>query len=194
VVVERSRGAQVHGGAERALLDFGGRRLRAVMLLNSSDANTLKSNCRLRLEPPELSVPPVVLCASMPLMRTRVNCGPSPRTLMLRPSPASREMETPGMRCTDSARFASGTSRCLGVELSRRTATARLSVRSRVQLRAKARDRTTSRTSFCALPRTCPVRSCPSGSWLPGREWKRGAAAASTPRTAKRTDDAMEIP
>ena len=27
---------------------------------------------------------------------------------MFRPSPASRAMETPGIRCTDSARFASG--------------------------------------------------------------------------------------
>ena len=77
------------------------------MLLNSSAANTLKSNCRLRLAPPELSVPPVVLCASMPLMRTRVNCAPSPRTLRLRPSPASRVMAAPGMRWMASARFES---------------------------------------------------------------------------------------
>ena len=43
------------------------------MLLNSSEANTLKSKPRPRLAPPELSVPPVVVSASMPLMRTRVN-------------------------------------------------------------------------------------------------------------------------
>ena len=82
--------------------------LRTVMLLNSSEAKTLKSKPRPRLAPPELSVPPVVLIASMPLMRTRVNCGPRPRTVMLRPSPASRAIATPGMRCSDSARFESG--------------------------------------------------------------------------------------
>jgi hypothetical protein len=40
--------------------------------LKSSDAKTLKSKPRERLLPPELSVPPVVASASMPLMRTRV--------------------------------------------------------------------------------------------------------------------------
>lgn len=43
--------------------------LRTVMLLNSSEAKTLKSKARLRLAPPELSVPLAVLCPSTPLTR-----------------------------------------------------------------------------------------------------------------------------
>ena len=52
------------------------------MLLKSSDAKTLKSNALLRLAPPELSVPDAVLWPSTPLIRTRVNCGPKPRTVI----------------------------------------------------------------------------------------------------------------
>src|SRR3546814_10031625 len=44
----------------------------------------------------------------MPFRRTRVNCAPRPRTVIARPSPASRWIEMPGMRCSDSARFWSG--------------------------------------------------------------------------------------
>ena len=44
----------------------------------------------------------------MPLMRTRVYSEPRPRTVIWRPSPLMREIDTPGMRCNDSARFRSG--------------------------------------------------------------------------------------
>src|SRR3546814_10006968 len=72
--------------------------------LNSSEAKTLKSNARSRLaEAPSVEVAIV----SMPLTRTRVNCAPRPRTVIARPSPASRSIETPGMRWSDSARFRS---------------------------------------------------------------------------------------
>ena len=63
----------------------------------------LKSNPRSRFVPPELSVPPAVVSPSMPFKRMRVKAGPRPRTVMLRPSPASRAIETPGIRCSDSA-------------------------------------------------------------------------------------------
>jgi hypothetical protein len=66
---------------------------RTVMLLNSSDAKVLKSKLRPRLVPPAASVPPLALMASIPLMRTRVNCGPRPRTEIWRPSPASRAID-----------------------------------------------------------------------------------------------------
>jgi hypothetical protein len=79
-----------------------------VIWLKSSAAKTLKSKPRVRLLPPVASVPPVEACASMPLMRTRVKPGPRPRTEMLRPSPASRVIVTPEMRCIASARFVSG--------------------------------------------------------------------------------------
>ncbi|MNI36823.1 hypothetical protein D3C73_908890 [compost metagenome] len=82
--------------------------LRTSSCENRSEANTLKSKPRPRLVPPLWSPAPTVVSASMPLMRTRVNSGPRPRTEMLRPSPASRVMTTPGMRCSDSARFRSG--------------------------------------------------------------------------------------
>jgi hypothetical protein len=79
-----------------------------VIWLNSSAAKTLKSKPRVRLLPPEESVPPVEAWPSIPLMRTRVKAGPRPRTEMLRPSPASRVMATPEMRCIASARLVSG--------------------------------------------------------------------------------------
>ena len=78
--------------------------------LNNSDANTLKSNPRPRLAPPDASDPPVVDSPSTPLIRTRVKTGPRPRTEMLRPSPWSRVIDTPGMRWIDSARLLSGKS------------------------------------------------------------------------------------
>jgi hypothetical protein len=43
-------------------------------------------------------------------MRTRVKSPPRPRTVIVRPSPLSRSIEMPGMRCSDSARLASGKS------------------------------------------------------------------------------------
>ena len=58
----------------------------------------LKSKPRPRFAPPEESVPPVEAWASMPLMRVRVKSELRPRTVSDRPSPASRSIETPGMR------------------------------------------------------------------------------------------------
>ena len=76
-----------------------------TMELNSSEAKTLKSNARSRLaEAPSVEVAMV----SMPFTRTRVNWLESPRTVIERPSPASRLIEMPGMRWSDSARFWSG--------------------------------------------------------------------------------------
>jgi hypothetical protein len=76
--------------------------LRTTSELNSSDANTLKSKARSRFDDaPSCDVAIV----SSPLTRTRVNCAPSPRTVIARPSPPSRWIEMPGMRCSDSARF-----------------------------------------------------------------------------------------
>jgi len=66
----------------------------------------LKSKPRLRLTP-ALPVP-AVASASSPFRRTRVKSEPSPRMEMRWPSPPSRSMDTPAMRCIDSARFWSG--------------------------------------------------------------------------------------
>jgi hypothetical protein len=82
--------------------------LATLIELKRSEAKTLKSNERLRLAPPELSAPPVLARASMPLMRTRVKVAPRPRTAICRPSPPSRARATPGMRWIDSDRFRSG--------------------------------------------------------------------------------------
>ena len=73
--------------------------------LNSSEAKTLKSNARSRLNDAPSTEVAIV---SMPLTRTRVNCAPRPRTVIWRPSPASRSIATPGIRCSDSARLVSG--------------------------------------------------------------------------------------
>ena len=45
-----------------------------------------------------------------PFNSTRLKCGPKPRTVTRAPSPRSRSMETPVMRCSDSARLVSGKS------------------------------------------------------------------------------------
>jgi len=45
-----------------------------------------------------LTVPLHVASASTPLINTRVKLPPRPRTVIWRPSPASREIATPGMR------------------------------------------------------------------------------------------------
>ncbi len=82
--------------------------LRTVMPLNSSEAKTLKSTPRDRLAPPVTSRPPVVAWASKSLMRTSEKSGLRPRTVMVRPSPPSRSIDTPGMRWMLSARFRSG--------------------------------------------------------------------------------------
>jgi hypothetical protein len=70
--------------------------LRTVTLLNSSEAKMLKSNWRLRLAPPEPSLPPVVARASRPFRRTTVKSAFRPRTVIVRPSPPSRSIDTPG--------------------------------------------------------------------------------------------------
>ena len=79
--------------------------LRTMISLKSSEAKILKSKPRERDGP---SWFPHDANASMPLMRTRVNSGFKPRTLMVRPSPPSRSMATPGTRCKDSAKLLSG--------------------------------------------------------------------------------------
>ena len=64
-----------------------------------SAARLLKSKSRLR---------PLVVGICRPFSSTRLNCGPKPRTVTRAPSPRSRSMDTPVMRCSDSARFVSG--------------------------------------------------------------------------------------
>ena len=64
-----------------------------------SDARSAKSNERV-----------VPLCVGIwrPLTVTRLYSGPKPRTVTWLPSPRCRSMDTPVMRCSDSARFWSG--------------------------------------------------------------------------------------
>ena len=45
-----------------------------------------------------------------PFSSTRLNGGPKPRTVTDLPSPRSRSMDTPVMRCKDSAKLVSGKS------------------------------------------------------------------------------------
>ena len=77
---------------------------------NSSEAKVLKSNPRERLAPASDWLPPATFCASAPLRRTIWKSPPRPRTVIVRPSPLSRSIDTPGRRWIDSAKFASGKS------------------------------------------------------------------------------------
>ena len=77
-------------------------------MTKSSEAKALKSNPRERLGVLPESFAPEIERASRPFKRTREKSGPSPRIEMRRPSPLSRSIETPGRRCRDSARLASG--------------------------------------------------------------------------------------
>src|SRR3546814_1115432 len=43
-----------------------------------------------------------------PLSNTRLKSGPTPRTVTFEPSPIERSIDTPLMRCSDSARLVSG--------------------------------------------------------------------------------------
>ena len=105
-----------------------------LILRNSSDANVLKSNPRPRLVPPDASVDPVVASVSIPLMRTRVKSGFNPRTVIDRPSPLSRSIDTPGMRWIDSARLRSGKSAISSAKITSTVFTA-----SRFSFKASAR-------------------------------------------------------
>ena len=121
------------------------------MLLNSSEAKVLKSKPRPRFVPPAASVPPLADIASIPFRRTRVNSGDRPRTEMVRPSPASREMATPGIRWMDSARFRSGKSAMSSARIASTAPMAsRLSLNARLRLSRKPVTTTSSSESvFC---------------------------------------------
>ena len=69
-----------------------------------SEARLAKSNDRPR--PVPLTPPAVGIWR--PFSVTRLKSGPKPRTVTRAPSPRSRSMDTPVMRCSDSARFVSG--------------------------------------------------------------------------------------
>ena len=53
---------------------------------------------------------PLLVGICRPFSSTRLKSGPKPRTVTRAPSPRSRSMETPVMRCRDSARLLSGKS------------------------------------------------------------------------------------
>jgi len=78
--------------------------------LNSSDAKVLNWKPRSRRRAPSALLAPEVDRVSNPFRRTRVKSPPRPRTEIELPSPFSRSIDTPGIRCSDSARLASGKS------------------------------------------------------------------------------------
>ena len=81
------------------------------MRLKISDANKVKSKARVRLTLPLASIADdVIAIASIPFTFTRVKSGPSPRSEICRPSPPSRVIVMPGIRCNESAKFKSGKS------------------------------------------------------------------------------------
>ncbi len=106
--VERARRTQIHCGAERAFfhLSRGGLADGDGVEELGSEGVEVERAVAIRAARPRRcrrwrsSLP----CRS----RARANCGPRPRTVTCAPSPASRAMETPGMRWMDSARLRSG--------------------------------------------------------------------------------------
>ena len=71
-----------------------------------SDARLAKSNARDEGAP--LPSPIVAVGSWRPLRTTRLYSGPRPRTVTNEPSPFDRSIDTPVMRCSDSARLVSG--------------------------------------------------------------------------------------
>jgi hypothetical protein len=111
LVVERPAGLQVDRRAQRAFLGLGRGGLAhrdAVEELGGEDVEVERAVA--------VGAARAVGAAGRALAfdavdaDTRVNCGPRPRTVIWRPSPASRAIETPGTRWMDSARLASGKS------------------------------------------------------------------------------------
>ena len=79
--------------------------LKTSMPAMASEARLPKSKAR------ELEAPvSAMLDAGIwrPLSSTRLKSGPTPRTVTREPSPMERSIETPLMRCSDSARLVSG--------------------------------------------------------------------------------------
>lgn len=73
-----------------------------------SDARLAKSNAR-EFEVPPPPGPRLEAGIWRPLSSTRLKSGPTPRTVTFEPSPlAVRSIDTPEMRCSDSARLVSG--------------------------------------------------------------------------------------
>ncbi len=69
----------------------------------SSDASVSNENAR-----PLACEGSVGVAICRPLSSTVLNSGPKPRTVTNAPSPPERSIDTPVIRCSDSARFVSG--------------------------------------------------------------------------------------
>ena len=110
-------------------------------------------------ERPDGSFPPPAVGICRPLSSTRLKSGPKPRTVTRAPSPRSRSMETPVMRCRDSAKLLSGKSPMSSAVIAS-TTPSRFLLRSMDRLRLWRMPTTTtsSITSPCAA---APATSCP---------------------------------
>ena len=112
VVVERTRGLDVDGGADTARGDVGAAGLvdldgtdRFRGEVGEVEGASCRRRCRLIASPP-----PKASAAGIwrPFNVTRLYCGPKPRAVTSAPSPLRRSIEMPVIRCSDSARLVSG--------------------------------------------------------------------------------------
>ncbi len=123
------------------------------------------------------SRPPLSLATWRPFTRTLLNWGPRPRTVTACPSPPLRSIDTPVIRCNDSATFKSGNLPASSAEIESTTVFAsRLISRERVKL---ARIPVTVISSIAPGEFSCATTTCAVLATT--------ADAAITLRTAKAT-------
>ena len=105
-IVQRARGLDVDRRADAA-----GRRARAAGLVHLDRARSPPrrgSRSRRRANSRRVVSSRLEAGICRPFSSTRLKSGPTPRTVTREPSPIERSMETPLMRCSDSARLVSG--------------------------------------------------------------------------------------
>ncbi len=144
----------------------------------------------------------VLPSTSMPLSWVRVKSAPRPRSAIWRPSPVSRVIAMPGMRCSDSARFRSGKAAISGGENIVLGADGTTLQRpARLQGSGDSRRRRSRRFLGTRRPRARPGHApARSASATPAWARRRGAATgsarcrASAPRTPPRIDAERLVP
>ena len=115
-----------------------------------SDARLAKSNAR-ELEALDSSMLAPGICR--PFNSTRLKSGPTPRTVTREPSPSERSIDTPLMRCSDSARLVSG-----NLPMSSATMPSTMPCASRLTFIDEVR--------LPRMPLTCTVSSVAGSAWL----------------------------
>ena len=151
-----------------------------------SDARLAKSKAREDGGPPPS--PSVDVGISRPLSSTRLYSGPKPRTVTNEPSPFARSIDTPVMRCSNSARLVSGNLPISSAEMASTTPCAfrLMSIDSRRDARMPVMTMSSPLTAFAgasAAVALAVVGRCSSVCWA----WSTGGGvcACATPGAIK---------